>query len=146
MPRSNRPSRRRAPLWRGEGASAGGVVGGTTVGPPRGGLIGKGDRGGQLLWSLPKGHVEAGETAEQAAAREVEEETGIKASLVAPLGEIDYWFVFAGRRIHKTVHHFLFEAVDGELSDRDIEVDAVEWVPLSEVAGRLADADEIGRE
>ncbi|MCI0686757.1 MAG: NUDIX hydrolase [Sporichthyaceae bacterium] len=105
-------------------------------------LIGKRDRNGRLLWSLPKGHVESGETAEQAAAREIEEETGIRARLLAPLGEIDYWFVFAGRRIHKTVHHFLFEAMDGELSDRDIEIDAVEWVPLPEVAGRLAYADE----
>jgi 8-oxo-dGTP pyrophosphatase MutT (NUDIX family) len=142
MPRSNRPSRRHAPLWRVEETSAGGLVVDTAVEPPQAVLIGKRDRSGQLLWSLPKGHVESGETAEQAAAREVEEETGIKARVIAPLGEIDYWFVFAGRRIHKTVHHFLFEAVDGELSDRDIEVDAVAWVPLSEVAGRLAYADE----
>ncbi|HEX2498460.1 MAG TPA: NUDIX hydrolase [Actinomycetes bacterium] len=142
MPRSNRPSRRHAPLWRVEETSAGGLVVDTAVEPPQAVLIGKRDRSGQLLWSLPKGHVEAGETAEQAAAREVEEETGIKARVIAPLGEIDYWFVFAGRRIHKTVHHFVFEAVDGELSDHDIEVDAVEWVPLSEVAGRLAYADE----
>lgn len=142
MPRSNRPSRRHAPLWRVEETSAGGLVVDTAVEPPLAVLIGKRDRSGQLLWSLPKGHVESGETAEQAAAREVEEETGIKARVIAPLGEIDYWFVFAGRRIHKTVHHFVFEAVDGELSDRDIEVDAVEWVPLSEVAGRLAYADE----
>jgi 8-oxo-dGTP pyrophosphatase MutT (NUDIX family) len=142
MPRSNRPSRRHAPLWRVEETSAGGLVVDTAVEPPLAVLIGKRDRSGQLLWSLPKGHVESGETAEQAAAREVEEETGIKARVIAPLGEIDYWFVFAGRRIHKTVHHFLFEAVDGELSDRDIEVDAVAWVPLSEVAGRLAYADE----
>lgn len=142
MPRSNRPSRRHASLWRVEETSAGGLVVDTTIEPPLAVLIGKRDRSGQLLWSLPKGHVEAGETAEQAAAREVEEETGIKARVISSLGEIDYWFVFAGRRIHKTVHHFLFEAVDGELSDHDIEVDVVEWVPLSEVAGRLAYADE----
>jgi len=129
-------------LWRVEETSAGGLVVDTAHDPPRAVLIGKRDRSGQLLWSLPKGHVETGETAEQAAAREIEEETGIRARLIAPLGEIDYWFVFAGRRIHKTVHHFVFAPVDGELSDGDIEIDAVEWVPLSEVAGRLAYADE----
>lgn len=107
-------------------------------------MIGKRDRSGQLLWSLPKGHVEHGETAEEAAAREIEEETGIRARLLAPLGSIDYWFVFAGRRIHKTVHHFVFEAVGGELSDHDAEIDAVEWVPLIEVGDRLAYADERG--
>ncbi len=125
-----------------EETSAGGLVVDSAEQPSRAVLIGKRDRNGRLLWSLPKGHVESGETAEQAAAREIEEETGIRARLLAPLGEIDYWFVFAGRRIHKTVHHFLFEAMDGELSDRDIEIDAVEWVPLPEVAGRLAYADE----
>jgi ADP-ribose pyrophosphatase YjhB (NUDIX family) len=40
--------------------------------------------------------------------------------------------------VHKTVHHFLLAAVDGELSDADIEVAEVRWVPLSEVPGQLA--------
>jgi 8-oxo-dGTP pyrophosphatase MutT (NUDIX family) len=64
MPRSNRPSRRHAPLWRVEETSAGGLVVDTAVEPPLAVLIGKRDRSGQLLWSLPKGHVESGETAE----------------------------------------------------------------------------------
>jgi 8-oxo-dGTP pyrophosphatase MutT (NUDIX family) len=62
--------------------------------------------------------------------------------VLAPLGVIDFWFVAEQRRVHKTVHHFLLEAVGGELSDDDIEVVEVEWVPLPEVAGRLAYADE----
>jgi 8-oxo-dGTP pyrophosphatase MutT (NUDIX family) len=94
------------------------------------------------VWSLPKGHVEDGETPEQAAVREVEEETGIRGTVMAPLGTIDFWFVADQRRVHKTVHHFLLEADGGELSDADIEVVEVAWVPLSEVAGRLAYADE----
>jgi 8-oxo-dGTP pyrophosphatase MutT (NUDIX family) len=72
----------------------------------------------------------------------VEEETGIKGRLLAPLGTIDFWFVADGRRIHKTVHHFLMEASGGELSDADAEVSEVAWVPLDEVARRLAYADE----
>ena len=46
------------------------------------------------------------------------------------------------RRIHKTVHHFLLTALDGELSDADPEVAEVAWVPLDDVAERLAHADE----
>ena len=80
------------------------------------------------------------------AVREVSEETGISGRVVGKLGTIDFWFVADGRRVHKTVHHFLLLAVDPEhgleLSDADLEVSEVAWVPLAEVAGRLAYADE----
>jgi len=105
-------------------------------------IIGRLDRKGRLLWSLPKGHIEAGETPEQTAVREVAEETGITGQVVAPMGTIDYWFVAGNRRIHKTVHHFLMEAVSGELSDEDVEVTEVAWVPLGELDEVLAYADE----
>jgi ADP-ribose pyrophosphatase YjhB (NUDIX family) len=108
----------------------------------RGVLIGKLDRKGRLVWSLPKGHVEAGESLEETAAREAEEETGIAGEVVAPLGVVDYWFVAEGRRIHKTVHHFLLRAVGGELSNADGEVTEVAWVPLGEMLNRLAYPDE----
>lgn len=120
--------------------SAGGLVVDTTTG--RAALIGRLDRRGRLLWSLPKGHIEAGETAEQAAVREVAEETGIVGEVIAQLGVIDYWFVAEDRRIHKTVHHFLLRHLGGELSDADVEVTEVGWVPLSELETRLAYADE----
>ena len=107
-------------------------------------LIGRTDRRGRLLWSLPKGHVEPGETAEQAAVREIAEETGISGEVLGSLGTIDFWFIADGRRIHKTVHHFLLRAVGGELSDADIEVTEVEWVPLPAIADRLAYPDERG--
>jgi 8-oxo-dGTP pyrophosphatase MutT (NUDIX family) len=111
-----------------------------------GALIGRLDRRGRLLWSLPKGHVERGETEEDTAVREVMEETGIRGAVVGKLGTIDFWFVADGRRIHKTVHHFLLVATDPvnglELSDEDVEVSEVAWVPLGEVASRLAYADE----
>ena len=125
-----------------EETSAGGLVVDTSADAPRAALIGRFDRRGRLVWSLPKGHVEPGETAEDAAVREVEEETGIKGRVIAPLGTIDFWFVADDRRIHKTVHHFLLERASGELSDDDIEVVEVAWVPLHEVNGRLAYADE----
>jgi ADP-ribose pyrophosphatase YjhB (NUDIX family) len=126
-----------------EETSAGGLVlDALDDAEPRAALIGRLDRRGRLLWSLPKGHVEAGETAEDAAVREVEEETGICGRVVAPLGTIDFWFVADGRRIHKTVHHFLLEALGGELSDEDVEVEQVEWVPVAELGKRLAYADE----
>ncbi len=105
-------------------------------------VIGRLDRRGRLLWSLPKGHIEAGETAEQTAVREVAEETGIHSRVLRPLGSIDYWFVAEDRRVHKTVHHFLLEALGGELSDEDVEVTEVAWVPLGELDERLAYADE----
>ena len=108
----------------------------------RAALIGRVDRRGRLLWSLPKGHVEEGETPEDTAVREVAEETGITGRVIAPLGVIDFWFVAEGRRIHKTVHHYLLMATNGELSADDVEVEEVAWVPLGELAGRLAYADE----
>ena len=135
--------RRPAPrLARVDETSAGGLVVDRSGPEPRAALIARHDRRGRLVWSLPKGHVEDGETPEEAAVREVEEETGIRGSVLAPLGTIDFWFVADQRRVHKTVHHFLLEAAGGELSDADIEVVEVAWIPLSEVSDRLAYADE----
>lgn len=124
--------------------SAGGLVLDLRGEIPRGALIARTDRHGRLLWSLPKGHIEAGETAEQAAVREVEEETGIAGTILGELGTIDFWFVAEGRRIHKTVQHYLMRAVGGELSDADIEVTEVAWVPFPEIADQLAYPDERG--
>jgi 8-oxo-dGTP pyrophosphatase MutT (NUDIX family) len=122
--------------------SAGGLVLDHAADVPRGALIARTDRHGRLLWSLPKGHIEAGETAEQAAVREVEEETGIAGEILAELGTIDFWFVADGRRVHKTVRHYLMRRVGGELSDADIEVTKVAWVPLPDIAAQLAYPDE----
>ena len=141
------PPRRRPPargLRRVDETSAGGLVLDVRGPQARGALIGRTDRRGRLLWSLPKGHVEPGETALEAAVREVTEETGIEGQVIAELGTIDFWFVADGRRVHKTVHHFLLVALDPgqELSDADVEVSEVAWVPLTELADRLAYADE----
>jgi ADP-ribose pyrophosphatase YjhB (NUDIX family) len=96
----------------------------------------------RLLWSLPKGHIEVGETPEQAAIREVAEETGIKSEIKRSLGVIDFWFMASGKRIHKTVHHFLFTEVGGKLAPQVTEVDDVAWFELDEIVTKLAYPDE----
>lgn len=138
-PKRRNPRRRRR-LRTVDETSAGGLVIDTVA--DRAAIIGRLDRQRRLLWSLPKGHIEPGETPERTAEREVTEETGIIGRVVRPIGTIDYWFVADNRRVHKTVHHFLLEAVGGQLSDEDVEVTEVAWVPLGELDGLLAYADE----
>lgn len=138
--RAGRPQQRHRRLRTVDEISAGGLVVDQATGGAA--VIGRRDRRGRILWSLPKGHIEEGETAEEAAVREVAEETGIIGQVIAPLGTIDFWFVAEDRRVHKTVHHFLLRAVGGELSDSDVEVAEVAWVPLEELETRLAYADE----
>ena len=123
-----------------EEISAGGLV--VDLSGERGLLIGRHDKRGRTLWSLPKGHIEIGETPEAAALREVEEETGIVSKITRSLGVIDFWFMADGKRIHKTVHHFLFSEISGDLSPQISEVDVVDWFPLDEIATRLAYPDE----
>jgi ADP-ribose pyrophosphatase YjhB (NUDIX family) len=122
-----------------EETSAGGLV---LDSEHRAALIGRTNSHGNLTWSLPKGHLEEGESLEAAAVREVNEETGIAGRVVAPLGVIDFYFTAEGQRIHKTVHHYLLLAEGGELNSDDVEVDEVAWVPLAELPDRLAYADE----
>jgi 8-oxo-dGTP pyrophosphatase MutT (NUDIX family) len=144
-PQQSRPRRAPDRLRTVHETSAGGLVIDGLDGPKESqvaALIGRIDRRGRMLWSLPKGHIELGETAEQTAIREVAEETGIHGTVLAALGSIDYWFVTEGRRVHKTVHHYLMRFLGGELSDEDVEVSEVAWVPLKELPSKLAYADE----
>ena len=124
--------------------SAGGLV--VDASGTKGLLIGRLDakdaKRERLLWSLPKGHIEPGETPEQAAIREVKEETGIESEIDKSLGVIDFWFMASGKRIHKTVHHFLFKEVGGQIAPQVSEVDDVRWFPLDEIVSKLAYPDE----
>ncbi len=141
---SVKPAVKRQYAKRVDEVSAGGLVIDSTG--EQGLLIGRIDHkdasGTRLLWSLPKGHIEEGETPEQAAIREVAEETGITSSISKSLGVIDFWFMAGGKRIHKTVHHFLFTEVGGVLMPQESEVDEVSWFPLGEIIERLAYPDE----
>ena len=88
-------------------------------------------------WTLPKGTPNAGETTEQTAVREVQEETGLEVRITGPLDSIEYWFVQTGTRIHKTVHYFLMEAVGGDLGRHDHEFEEVRWVGFHEARSVL---------
>jgi 8-oxo-dGTP pyrophosphatase MutT (NUDIX family) len=87
---------------------------------------------GRTRWGLPKGAVSEGETSEQAALREVLEETGLRAEIVRPLDTIEYFFRAGDTLIRKRVDFYLMRYVDGKLTPQLSEVDDVEWVELQE--------------
>ena len=121
--------------------SAGGIAVSIDDGVAYAACIGRRNRAGRLEWCLPKGHIEAGETPEQAAVREVAEETGIEAEIIHLIGVIDYWFTGDDRRVHKVVHHFLLEAKRGTITtenDPDHEAEVAEWIALTDLRSRLA--------
>ena len=95
----------------------------------------------ELRWHLPKGLIDAGETLEQAALREVREESGIHAEIVGLVDTIDYWFYaeFDGvrRRYHKFVHFFLMRFLDGDVGDHDHEVVESRWVTVDDALAML---------
>ena len=92
---------------------------------------------GRKVLALPKGHVDPGETPAQAAQREVREEAGIDARLVAKLGEVRYWYQRDGRRIAKLVTFFLFDYASGDVADHDAEVEVARWITPEEALRTL---------
>jgi 8-oxo-dGTP pyrophosphatase MutT (NUDIX family) len=95
-------------------------------------------RRGQLAWGLAKGGIEIGETKEQAAIREVREETGLTADIEADLGDTKYMYVWDDIRIRKTVHFFLMRHTGGNVEDRDDEMEEIRWFPLERAIKRAA--------
>lgn len=112
--------------------SAGGVVVRGEPGSYEVALAARRTRKGDLAWGLPKGLVEPGEDPERTAVREVREETGLEAEVRAPLGDISYWYVWDGDRVRKRVSFFLMEAVGGDTSLHDHEMEEVKWFALSD--------------
>jgi 8-oxo-dGTP pyrophosphatase MutT (NUDIX family) len=111
-----------------------------------GGIVVRGDR--VLLiatqngrrWQLPKGHIEAGESPEQTAVREVREETGVTGRVVAPLPEVEYWYVEKGHlRVHKRVDYFLLDYESGDAANFDAnEVSGTGWFGWEDGVARLS--------
>ena len=91
----------------------------------------------QIL-ALPKGHPDPGESAADAARREVREEAGLEVELVEKLGDIRYWYARGGERVMKIVSFFLFRYRSGSVEDHDHEVEEALWIPLEEAPERLA--------
>ena len=94
------------------------------------------------VWALPKGLVGTGESAESAALREAEEETGVRASLVGKLGDVRYVYTWAGERVFKVVSFYLLRYSGGRLGElapeQAREVAEARWLELTDGPQRLA--------
>lgn len=99
---------------------------------------------GETLWGFPKGLVEDGETPEEAAVREVKEETGLDAEISGPAEQIAYWYVqpaSAGQersRVHKTVHYFPMKRTGGDPTQHDSETLEVRVIPVAEAISLIS--------
>jgi len=93
------------------------------------------------IWCLPKGLIEANETAEEAALREVKEETGLIGEIVGKIGKINYSF-FRKQPYFKTVHFYLLKFVGGSMDAHDSEMDKVKWFPVSDAVKVLTYVNE----
>lgn len=119
--------------------SAGGVVHRSVEGHVQVVLV---HRRAPVLWALPKGTPDSGETIEETALRETREETGLQVKIERPLRAIRYYFVRGSTRFHKTVHFFLMRAVGGSTEAHDAEFDEVRWVSVEEAGALLNHATE----
>jgi 8-oxo-dGTP pyrophosphatase MutT (NUDIX family) len=119
--------------------SAGGVVHRTVDGRLELVLV---HRRSPVLWALPKGTPDSGETVEETALRETREETGLDVVIDRPVRSIRYFFVRGTTRFHKTVHFFLMRAVGGSTEDHDAEFDEVRWLGVEEALALLSHATE----
>lgn len=81
----------------------------------------------KAYWGFPKGHIEPGESSKDAAVREIEEETKIKAEIISKLGESQYVFKRSGEHVVKHVVYFLLKYISGDELAQELEVLEVKW-------------------
>jgi 8-oxo-dGTP pyrophosphatase MutT (NUDIX family) len=98
--------------------------------------------GKQNVWALPKGLIGPGESAADAAVREVTEETGVEGRLVEKLGDVRYVYTWRGERVFKVVSFFLVRYIRGRLGDVPEafrhEVAEARWLPLADAPKLLS--------
>ena len=88
-------------------------------------------------WTLPKGFIEKGETSEEAALREVREETGVKnLKVIEKLGNVKYFYILENEKIFKIVVFFLMETKDKELKPQ-WEVHDAKWFPTNGILDKI---------
>ncbi len=92
----------------------------------------------KAYWGFPKGHIDAGEKSEEAAVREIKEETGIEVEIVKKLGDSRYVFTKNGEKIFKVVVYFLFKYLSGDIKPQELEVLDVKWAEPEEALKLLS--------
>lgn len=116
-----------------------------------GGVVYKKDKGNIFIlvvqhgsyghhWGFPKGHIAdkiQGESKKDTALREVKEETGIDAKLLQALSPIQFWYVKDEEKRKKTVYFFVMEYQGGDFSQKDFEMQDVQWVPIEDVLEKI---------
>jgi 8-oxo-dGTP pyrophosphatase MutT (NUDIX family) len=94
------------------------------------------------VWALPKGLIGRGESAADTALREVQEETGVEATLLEKLGDVRYVYTWKGERVFKVVSFFLFRYRRGRLGELPAafrhEVEETAWLPLADAPRLLS--------
>lgn len=112
-----------------------------------GGVVYKRDDDGSLQilliknkdrYGFPKGNVERTEKKEDAAIREVKEETGVDAKIEEYLGNVEYWYRSAVDTVHKFVYYYLMRYEGGEISPQKDEIESAEFVPIDKVLDMLS--------
>lgn len=91
-------------------------------------------------WGIPKGHIELNESSEQAAVREVREETGAQAEVIKKLGDNQYYFQLENRLIRKKVDVYLMRLTgSADLQpETTYEVEEVAWVDADKALKRVS--------